>query len=131
MKALEGIAVADKDVRMARFGELIFKADSYNPSPYKNEILECRYDIYQGVWEQVIELRSGGKLLELGRKIQCPVVAIHGDYDPHPSEGVKGPLSHILKDFRFILLEKCGHYPWLELSARDKFYSILKTEIDS
>jgi len=131
MKALEDIAVADKDVRMARFGELIFKADSYNPSPYKSEILECQYDIYQGVWEQAIELRSGGKLLELGRKIQCPVIAIHGDYDPHPPEGVKDPLSRILKDFRFILLEKCGHYPWFELSARDKFYSILKTEIDS
>lgn len=131
MKTLENVAIADKDMPMARLGELMFKADSYNPSPYNSEILECQYDIYQSVWEQAIELRSRGELLKLGRKIQCPVVAIHGDYDPHPPEGVKDPLSRILKGFRFILLEKCGHYPWFELSARDKFYSILKTEIDT
>jgi len=72
---------------------------------------------------------SSGKLLELGKSIKCPVVAIHGDYDPHPAEGVAEPLSRILKDFRFILLEKCGHRPWLERSARDRFYSILKQEL--
>ncbi|UCH52037.1 MAG: alpha/beta hydrolase [Chloroflexota bacterium] len=129
MEDLENVDIADKNVRLARFGELIFKADSYNPSTYNSEGLECQYDIYQSVWEQAAELRSSGKLLELGSKIQCPVVAIHGDYDPHPSEGVKDPLSHTLKDFRFILLEKCGHHPWFELSVRDQFYRVLKTEI--
>lgn len=131
MEVLDGGASECKNIAMARFGELIFKADSYAPSPYNNEMLEYQYDTYQSVWEQAVELRSKGELLKLGRKIQCPVVAIHGDYDPHPPEGVKDPLSRILKDFRFILLEKCGHYPWLELGARDKFYSILKTEINS
>jgi len=64
--------------------------------------------------------------LELGKKIRCPVIAIHGDYDPHPYEGVKTPLSHILRDFRFILLEHCGHRPWVERAARDRFYKVLK-----
>ena len=99
------------------------------PLPYDDEVLECQYDIYQNVWKQAEELRSSGKLLQLGKKIQCPVVAIHGDYDPHPSEGVKDPLSRVLKDFRFILLESCGHSPWLERAARDRFYSILKREV--
>ena len=114
---------------MARLGKLIAKADSYDPLPYDSEILECQYDIYQKVWKQASELRSSGKLLELGKRIQCPVVAIHGDYDPHPAEGVKEPLSLILKDFRFVLLGKCGHCPWFERNARDKFFSILKSEI--
>jgi len=74
-------------------------------------------------------MRSSGKLLELGRNIQCPVVAIHGDYDPHPVEGVSVPLSRVLKDFRFILLDKCGHYPWLEQNVRDNFFKILKSEV--
>jgi len=34
-----------------------------------------------------------------------------------------------VKNFRFILLEKCGHEPWKEKYARDKFYEILKKEI--
>jgi len=129
METLDGPAVEDKNTPMARLGELISKADSYNPLPHDSEILECQYDIYQSVWERAEELRSSGKLLELGRRIHCPVVAIHGDYDPHLSEGIKDPLSRILKDFRFILLEKCGHCPWIERSARDRFYNILKNEV--
>lgn len=49
-------------------------------------------------------------------------VVIHGDYDPHPFEGVQGPLSPILKEFRFFLLKNCGHYPWLEREARERFF---------
>jgi pimeloyl-ACP methyl ester carboxylesterase len=97
--------------------------------PYDDEILECRYDVFQGVWGQAEQLRSSGKLLELGKSIRCPVVATHGDYDPHPAAGVVEPLSRTLKYFRFILLEKCGHRPWLERSARDRFYNILKQEL--
>ncbi|GAI40540.1 unnamed protein product, partial [marine sediment metagenome] len=87
-------------------------------------------DIFRNVWKEATELRSSGELLRLGKNIQCPVVVIHGDYDPHPSEGVKDPLSRILKDFRFILLDNCGHYPWLERAARDKFYDTLKSEVE-
>ena len=121
--------VADKNTPMARLGELIAKADAYDPLSHDSELLECQYDIFQGVWEQASKLRSSGKLLKLGKRIRCPVVAVHGDYDPHPYEGVKEPLSRVLKDFRFILLEKCGHRPWLERGARDRFYEILKNEI--
>jgi pimeloyl-ACP methyl ester carboxylesterase len=129
MASLNAPAIEGKNTLMARLGKLISKADSYNPLPYDSEILECQYDIYQSVWEQARELRSSGKLLELGKRIRCPVVAIHGDYDPHPSEGIKDPLSRVLKDFRFILLEKCGHRPWIERSARDRFYDILRKEV--
>ena len=74
-------------------------------------------------------MRISGELLELGKNITCPVVAIHGDYDPHPAEGIKDPLSRVLHDFRFLLLENCGHQPWMERGARDKFYGILKKEV--
>jgi hypothetical protein len=57
------------------------------------------------------------------------VIAIHGDYDPHPYQGVKEPLSIILKIFRFILLEKCEHEPWTERQARDKFFEIIEGEL--
>jgi pimeloyl-ACP methyl ester carboxylesterase len=129
MEILDDPAIEDKNTPMARLGKLISKADSYNPLPHDSEILECQYDIYQSVWEQARELRSSGRLLELGKRIQCPVVAIHGDYDPHLSEGIKDPLSRILKDFRLILLEECGHRPWIERSARDRFHDILRKEL--
>jgi pimeloyl-ACP methyl ester carboxylesterase len=121
--------VFEDDNTLARFGELISKADSYDPLPHDNEILAYQSHVYQTVWKQASKLRDSGELLRLGQKIQCPVVAIHGDYDPHPAEGVKKPLSHVVRDFRFILLGKCGHRPWLERYAQDKFYNILGSEI--
>jgi len=130
IETLSNPAIKDKNTPMALFGKLISKADSYDPLPHKSEILECQYDKYQNVWEQARKLRSSGKLLEFGKNIQCPVVALHGDYDPHPYEGIKRPLSCILKDFRFILLDNCGHQPWIERSAKSRFYNVLKSEIE-
>jgi pimeloyl-ACP methyl ester carboxylesterase len=129
INVLEGPAMADKNDALLRLGKLLSKADAYDPIPHESQILECRYDIYQNVWGQAAELRRSGKLLEYGKKIRCPVVAIHGDFDPHPAEGIRRPLTRILKDFRFILMEKCGHTPWIERSAKDRFYATLKKEL--
>jgi pimeloyl-ACP methyl ester carboxylesterase len=129
METLNDPAIGDKNTPMSRFGKLISKADSYNPLPHDSEVLECQYHIFQSVWKDVEELRSSGELLELGKQIRCPVVAIHGDYDPHPSEGIQKPLSRILKDFQFILLKNCGHLPWNERDVKDRFYEILKEKL--
>ena len=128
-KDLHDPSATDKNRLFAELGSLLSRADSFDPLPCESEIIECQYGIYRSVWEDAQELRSSGKLVALGRHIQCPVVAIHGDYDPHPAAGVRTPLSVVLKDFRFILLEKCGHRPWLERSAGDKFYAILAQEL--
>jgi len=129
MEILDNPAAAGKNKAMARFGELMAKADSYDPLPHESELLEYRHDINQSVWQQASKLRSSGELLRLGGQIRCPVVAVHGDYDPHTAEGVREPLARVLKDFKFIMLEKCGHEPWLEKYARDKFYETLRREI--
>ena len=120
----------EKNILMSNLGRFLYKSDSYDPLPCKNEILECQYHIYREVWEDAENLRSSGELLKMGKQISCPVVAIHGDYDPHPFQGVRKPLSRIIKDFRFIILEKCGHEPWIERMAKDRFYDILKKELD-
>jgi len=116
------------DKILARFGELMSRADSYDPLPHDAPSFVSA-DVYRSVWREANNLRQSGELLQLGRKIRCPVVAIHGDYDPHPAEGVREPLSRVIKDFRFILLEKCGHRPWLERNAKDSFYLVLRNEI--
>ncbi len=126
---LDNPVTEDKNTPMSRLSKLFFKADSYALLSYNSEVLEYQYDINQSVWDQAKELRASGVLLELGKRIQCPVLAIHGDYDPHLPEGIKEPLSRVLKEFKFVLLERCGHYPWLERNARGRFYDILKSEI--
>ena len=129
IEVLDNPAAEDKSTAFAQFGALFSKADAYDPIIYESEVIDYRVDIYQSAWKDAAELRKSGKLLELGKDIECPVLAIHGDYDPHPSEGVQKPLSAILKSFRFILLKNSGHMPWIERQARDNFYGILKEEL--
>jgi pimeloyl-ACP methyl ester carboxylesterase len=120
----------DKDKPMARLAELYAKADTYAPLPsQQSDALEFSDEINRKVWAEAKKLRVNGELLRMGEKVKCPVVAIHGDYDVHLAEGVRKPLARVLKDFRFILLEKCGHEPWREKYARDEFFEILRKEI--
>jgi pimeloyl-ACP methyl ester carboxylesterase len=74
-------------------------------------------------------MRRDGSLLATVRQIRCPVVAIHGEDDPHPAAGVQGPLATALGDFRFLLIPRCGHTPWIERQAQRRFYDILDAEI--
>lgn len=122
----------DSDAMLARLGALSLKTDAYDPisgESNREDPIGGRADLFQKVWSAAVEMRRSGKLLELGKLIQCPVVAIHGDYDPHPAEGVQKPLSAVLRDFRFVLLRNCGHRPWIERQAKGKFYEILHDEL--
>ena len=114
---------------LTRFGQLVSRADSYDLLPDESQPSPANPEVYHSVWDEANKLRNSGHLLEIARLIKCSVVAIHGDYDPHPADGVKHPLSRAIKDFRFVLLQKCGHYPWRERNARDMFYCILNAEI--
>src|SRR5262249_45741826 len=120
LAALHDPAAGDKAALLARLGALWAKTDDYDPldaEPVEGEPLDLQGELYQGVWEEAAAMRKSGRLLELACQIGCSVVAIHGDYDPHPASGVQEPLAAKLPDFRFILLPHCGHIPWRERHA--------------
>jgi len=126
--------IPDSHVSLSRLGELARKTDSYDPIEIPEDtnaldFIDNSGEIYQGVWPQAARLRQTGELLRLAATITCPVLAIHGDIDPHPAEGIREPLAASVKDFRMIMLEKCGHDPWCERHAMDKFYEILEHEL--
>ena len=129
IESLNVPSVDDASAAMAQFGDMIAEADAFTPLLHDDAVVEYQFDVYQTVWPEANKLRSSGQLLELGKQIQCPVTAIHGDYDPHPAEGVEDPLSQVVKDFKLISLKDCGHRPWREQLAREKFYEVLKKEI--
>ena len=126
----------DSNVFLSRLGDLGNKADTYDPIEIPEDTTGLDFvdnpgEIYQGVWPEAARLRRTGELLRLSVKITCPVLAIHGDCDPHPAQGVQEPLAANLKDFRMIILEKCGHEPWRERHAMDTFYAILEHELSA
>jgi pimeloyl-ACP methyl ester carboxylesterase len=118
-----------KDLIFHDIAELMRKADAFQPEStfYRNVAFE--YKIYESVWTEADRMRSSGELLMHAGRVSCPVLVIHGDFDPHPYNGVKLPLEKVIKEFRFLLLEKCGHEPWNEISAKNFFYDILEKEI--
>ncbi|MBN1581332.1 MAG: alpha/beta hydrolase [Anaerolineae bacterium] len=123
----------DKDALLARLGALASKTDTYDPipaDPAAPDGVGGGGDVFQGVWNDAAEMRRSGALLALAQHIACPVVAIHGDYDPHPAQGVKAPLEAIVPQFRFVLLEHCGHTPWIERQARATFYRVVRQELE-
>jgi pimeloyl-ACP methyl ester carboxylesterase len=118
-----------KDPIFLEIADLMRKTDAYQPefASYRNVNFE--YKIYESIWTEAERMRSGGELLLHASRVSCPVLAIHGDYDPHPYKGVKLPLEKAINDFRFHLLEDCGHEPWNEISAKNAFYDLLEKEI--
>ena len=135
----------EKKEALARMGELFRRTDAFDPEECESTQFdlvadetiscepesyepkwECNSDIYQAVWREATILRQTGELLELCKKVRCPVIAIHGDFDPHPFVGVREPLQTVLKSFQFVLLENCGHKPWIEKMAKGEFYSVLR-----
>ena len=128
-KALDDPTNSDRNSAFAQLGELISKADVFDALPRENDVIEVDAALFESVWQDATQMRSSGELLKLGRKIHCPVVAIHGDYDSHPAEGISAPLSRVVSDFRFMLLKQCGHDPWYERYAKEPFYALLKQEL--
>lgn len=133
MQLLKSSNVTEGNAAFSEFGALMSKTDSFAPLPSEEAETDAdpkvQAGIFESVWRDAEKLRQSGELLNLARQMQCPVLAIHGDYDPHPAEGVEKPLAGIIKDFRFILLPNCGHKPWIERDAQGRFYGIFDEEL--
>jgi len=119
----------EKKKLFAKFGSLMDESDTYDPIEKKSEPIDVDFNIFSSVWAAADELRYTGDLLKITRNIKCSVVVIHGDYDPHPYEGIDKPLKETLDNYKFYLLKNCGHTPWYEKQAKKEFYDILKKEI--
>jgi len=119
-----------RQAAMAVVDRLFARVDAWDPVTLDVGALEDLPDVYDAVWREVRALRASGELVALGTRIRCPVLAIHGDYDPHPADGVRGPLAPVLADFRWELLDHCGHTPWLERDAAEPFSALLDAELD-
>ncbi|WP_105616105.1 alpha/beta fold hydrolase [Vallitalea okinawensis] len=123
-------SLQEEKIIFGQFGEIMSKAETFKPIEISaNDTIDYQPEIYNKVMPEMLKLRQNGDLLNKGSEIQCPVLAIHGKYDAHPYKGVIEPLKKVVSDFEYILLKDCGHYPWNEVLAHDKFFEILKEVI--
>lgn len=127
--ALLAAAPSLDEAGLARLGALFARADTYDPLPdgeaaHDAAPLGGQAALFAAVWPQAAALRQSGELLRRARSLRCPVIAIHGDHDPHPAAGVCEPLAG-LPGFRCRLVPHCGHTPWRERQADAAFFQIL------
>ncbi len=114
---------------VARFIELNDVADTFSRDTSQQPNVMFDDAIHQTVWPEADGMRKDGALLDVISTIRCPVVAIHGDYDPRPSEGVRLPLQAALPSAEFVEIEQCGHKPWQETYAKGEFYHLVEKAI--
>lgn len=119
-----------RDELMAEWGELMDKSDYYDPLTTDSEVIEVQYGIFENVFGEFVKMREDpSQICSALKNIKIPVNLIHGQYDPHPIEGILPFLEKCLPQVNYHRLENCGHYPWNERQARDRFYEIIKTEL--
>ncbi len=130
MYEMQSKSMEDRSALMKEWGKILDEADNYDPLTKDLEIMEVQYEIFSKVWPDFIMLRdTPGYLKKEFSKIDLPTVVIHGDYDPHPIEGIRPFLEDCISDIRFHILSECGHYPWIERHARQRFFEILQNEV--
>jgi len=116
---------------MKEWSDILFDADVYDPLTKDLEVIEVQDDIFAKVWPNFVRLRdTPGFLKNEFSKIDIPTVVIHGEYDPHPIEGIRPFLADCIDKISFHMLPECGHYPWIERFARNRFFEILYMEIE-
>lgn len=55
--------------------------------------------------------------------IRCPVIMLHGSYDPHPGGMIRDTLREYIPHLEYREFDKCGHAPTLEKFARHEFFN--------
>jgi hypothetical protein len=58
--------------------------------------------------------------------IKAPVLMVHGTFDPHPGRLILASLEPYLPQLEYRELERCGHWPWLEKSVSEGFFSLIR-----
>jgi len=130
IKTMETASSKEKESLFNEWGEILNSSDMFDSTTTDLEVIETQPDLFKKVWSDFVSLRDQPDLLKTEfAKIVAPVTVIHGEYDPHPIEGIRPFLESCIKNIDFYTLSQCGHYPWIERHAKDKFYEILRLEL--
>lgn len=106
--------------------EKLIETDAYAPIPQGKNRIGCDLDAHKTLWGEALEMRESGALADIVGMVECPVFAIHGEYDPNPHQSSSNLISATVDDFTVEVLNRCGHRPWIEEHAHRHFYALLR-----
>jgi len=114
---------------MKRKYEIIARVSDYDCFPVEGEEHKDETFDIQGhteTWSDMLRLQSQRIYPSGFADIIAPVLMLHGDYDPHPGPTIRDGLLPFIPHLEYFELPKCGHEPWRERHARDRFFEVLK-----
>jgi pimeloyl-ACP methyl ester carboxylesterase len=80
---------------------------------------------FDETWSDMVRCQKERIYPDAFVNISCPVIMIHGDYDPHPGKITADYLKAYIHQLEYKELSKCGHAPDIEKYARNEFYEFL------
>jgi pimeloyl-ACP methyl ester carboxylesterase len=120
------IDVPDENERVAMAHALSDCLDTYSRA-VREPIPSLDLKGHRESWSDMVRLQDAGVYPAAFKSITCPVLMLHGSYDPHPGALIRDGLQKFIPHLEYTELDRCGHSPWIEEHARDRFLSILRS----
>lgn len=100
-------------------------------APDASDLVE-RFDLkgHRETWNDMVRLQASGAYPAGFSSIECPVLMLHGTYDPHPGRMIRDSLHVHVPQIEYHEFEQCGHRPWIEAHARDRFLATTRHWIE-
>lgn len=116
----------ERMMRQHEIGLSLFNYDPVLPAPAEPDSPPFDLQAHVETWNDMLAQQQSGVYPQAFRRIASPVLMLHGDYDPHPGPMIRDSLLPHIPQLEYLELERCGHEPWLERSAREPFFAQLR-----
>jgi len=118
--------IPDPDARLATLVRLLLPSYSHRLLREGLDDMACDARAHDETWGDMLRLQDEGFFPAAFAAIKAPVLMLHGEVDPHPGGMIRDRLRTFIPHLGYHELSRCGHYPWLEAKARDRFLGILR-----
>jgi pimeloyl-ACP methyl ester carboxylesterase len=116
----------NRDKALKASAEALTPIYSYDPITSAHADDEVDAQAHDETWNDMLRLQAEGFYPAAFAAIKSPVLMVHGTFDPHPGRLIRAGLQPHLPQLEYCELDRCGHYPWLERHAADRFFSLLR-----
>jgi pimeloyl-ACP methyl ester carboxylesterase len=117
----------ERDRLVGDLGRLAGRAQAVDPLPEEEgEPLWVDARGNAETWEDALRLQAEGAEPAAFAAVDCPVLMLHGDDDPHPGPATCERLRRFIPQIRYRSFARCGHRPWAERYAREPFLAALR-----
>jgi pimeloyl-ACP methyl ester carboxylesterase len=120
------IGVPDENERAARAPALSDHLYTYSRA-VSEPLAQVDLKGHTESWSDMVRLQEAGVYPAAFATITCPVLMLHGSYDPHPGGLIRDGLQEFIPHLEYTEFGRCGHAPWIEEHARDRFLSDLRS----